>query len=170
MRDNYTESAAQVQKLAQKSAKVCGHSYVGSEHLLIGLIQEEKGTAGVILRAHHVSEEKLKLLIDQLIAPQSDAVLEEREGWTPRAEEILRDSAEIARFLDGQEIGTEHILIAILRDVECVAARLLHTLGVNLQKLYMDLATVMGLPEDKYKDLVKNARSDGAGSTPMLDQ
>ena len=68
MQENYTESARAVQKLAKKTARVCGHNYVGSEHLLIGLIKEEKGTAGAILRAHHVEEQKLMELIDRLIA------------------------------------------------------------------------------------------------------
>lgn len=171
MQDNYTQSALQVQKLAGKAAAACGHSYVGSEHLLIGLIQEKKGTAGTILRAHQVEEEKLKELIDQLIAPQNDVTLKDREGWSPRAQVILQESVEIAQFLESPETGTEHILLAILRDVECVAARLLHTLGVSLQKLYMDLTAVMGLPEDKYKELMKGARQDMSGSpTPMLDQ
>lgn len=171
MQDNYTQSAREVQKLAVKAAKSSGHSYVGSEHLLIGLVQEPKGAAGVILRAHHVEEQKLKELIDRLIAPEGNVLPANQEGWTPRALEILKDSVEAAQVLDSEQTGTEHILLAILQDVECVAARLLHTLGVNLQKLYMGLATAMGIPEDKYKELARNAKAENSsGNTRMLDQ
>lgn len=171
MRDNYTESAKQVQKLAEKAAKSCGHSYVGSEHLLIGLVQEQKGAAGAVLRAHNVEEQRLKELIDKLIAPGGSTLSAEKEGWTPRAQAILQDSIETAQFLGSEKTGTEHILLAILQDVECVAARLLHTIGVSLQKLYMDLVSVMGISEDKYKEIAQNMRMEGgSGSTPMLDQ
>ncbi len=171
MQDNFTQSARQVQKLAVKAARSCGHSYVGSEHLLIGLVQEPKGAAGAVLRAHGVDEQKLKELIDRLIAPDGSMLSAEEEGWTPRAQEILRESAEAAQFLESDQTGTEHILLAILQDVECVATRLLHTLGVSLQKLYTDLISVMGVPEDKYKEMLRGAKAETPpGATPMLDQ
>lgn len=171
MQDHYTESAREAQRLAKKTARVCGHNYVGSEHLLIGLIKEEKGTAGAILRAHHAEEEKLMELIDRLIAPAGGTALSHQDGFTPRAAALLEDSASVAQFLGDEAVGTEHILFAILRDVECVAARLLHTMGVSLQKLYADLASVMGIPEEKYKELARNGRTERSGSsTPMLDQ
>jgi ATP-dependent Clp protease ATP-binding subunit ClpC len=172
MQENYTKSAKVVQKLAAKAARDCGHSYIGSEHLLIGLVQEEQGTAGMILRNHGVEIEKLKQLIGQLIAPQDRTAVADREGLTPRAQFLLEESIELAKLLESEEIGTEHILLAILRDVDCVAARLLHTMGVNLQKLYMDLAAVMGIQEDKSRELMKMARAEAntGSTTPTLDQ
>lgn len=172
MQVNYTESARRAQKLAGKAARVCGHSYIGSEHLLIGLVQEEKGTAGMILRSHGVELQKLRELIARLIAPQEETALADREGLTPRAQALVEDSQELAQILGSGSIGTEHMLLAILRDVECVAARLLHTMGVNLQKLYGDLAAVMGISEEKSKELIKNAHGDGnsGSNTPVLDQ
>ena len=172
MQENYTESARQVQRLAKKTAKACGHSYVGSEHLLLGLVQEKNGTAGVVLRSHNVEEQKLKELIGQLIAPESQVPVAEGGDMSPRAQGILKDAEEIAQFFEHLQVGTEHILLAILRDVECVAARLLHTLGASLQKIYMDLVSIMGIPEEKYKDLLKSANAEKvSGSlTPMLDQ
>ncbi len=171
MQGNFTKSAQTVQKLAEKAARTCGHSYVGSEHLLVGLVQEEKGMAGVMLRGSHVEEKRLLELIDRLIAPESQTVTAEREGLTPRAREILRSSAEIAQLFGSEQVGTEHILLAILRDVECVAARLLHTLGVNLQKLFGELTAAMGLSEERYKELMRGMKSDAAvSSTPVLDQ
>ncbi len=172
MQDHYTKSAQAAIRFAGKAAKSSGQGYIGSEHLLLGLVQETDGAAGALLRAHGVTDEKLMGLIGRLIAPEEAVQTEEKENWTPRAQNILRDSADIAQLLGNEEIGTEHILFAILGDVECVAARLLHTLGVNLQKLYTDLVEVSGVPEEKYKDLVRIARADSNSdsATPVLDQ
>ncbi len=172
MQYHYTESAKQVQQLAKKAAKSCGHSYVGSEHLLIGLTEERHGSAGVILRANHVEREKLRALIDRLIAPEGSSALKDPEEFSPRAESILSESAELAKLFDNREIGTEHILLAMLKDIECVATRLLHTMGINLQKLFSDLIEVSGLPEEKCRELIRQVRSDDSemSATPMLDQ
>ena len=172
MQENYTESARQVQRFAKRTAKACGHGYIGSEHLLLGLVQEKNGTAGVVLRGHQVEEKKLKELIDQLVAPEGQIAVAEPGVMSPRAESILRDAEEIAQILEHQEVGTEHLLLAILRDVECVAARLLHTMGVNLQKIYTDLLSIMGIPEDKSKELLRTVmtQKDTGSLTPTLDQ
>ncbi len=172
MQNDYTESALRAQKLAKQAARACGHSYVGSEHLLLGLLRETQGTASVVLREHQVDEKKLASLIEQLIAPSLPEKGKGEENWTPRAARILRNSVEQAYMFDSREAGTEHILIAILVDVECVAARLLHTMGINIQKMYMNILDIMGVTEDKYKELARNARAgeSGQSSTPMLDQ
>lgn len=173
MQTDYTQSARKALKLAERAAKACHHSYVGSEHLLLGLVQEPDGTAGVILRNHKVEGKKLSELIAKLVAPDQ-IVLSPEEGWSPRAQGILRDAEELAHFFEHREIGTEHILFAILRDVECVATRLLHTLGVNLQKLCTDIVDVAGLPEDRYRELIRQAKAGAeegiSGNTPTLDQ
>lgn len=173
MQTDYTQSARKALKLAERAAKSCHHSYVGSEHLLLGLVQEPDGTAGVILRNHKVEAKKLSELIAKLVAPDQ-IVLSAEEGWSPRAQGILRDAEELAHFFEHKEIGTEHILFAILRDVECVATRLLHTLGVNLQKLCTDIVDVAGLPEDRYRELIRQAKAGAeegvSGNTPTLDQ
>ena len=173
MQTDYTQSAQRALKLAERAAKSCHHSYVGSEHLLLGLVQEPDGTAGVILRNHKVEEKKLSELIAKLIAPEQ-TTLTAQEGWSPRAMSILHDAEELAHFFENKEIGTEHLLFAVLRDVECVATRLLHTLGVNLQKLCTDIVDVAGLPEDRYRELIRQAKAGAeegiSGNTPTLDQ
>lgn len=173
MQIEYTRSAMEVLHLAKRTAKMCGHSYAGSEHLLVGLVKEQEGTAGVILRARKVEEKKLMELIDRLIAPER-MENKPQERWSPRAESILKDSEEVAHFLESDTVGTEHILLAILRDVECVAARLLHTLGIAIPRLYADIAGVIGMEDEKYKELVRQAKeasdSDSVSTTPMLDQ
>jgi ATP-dependent Clp protease ATP-binding subunit ClpC len=174
MQMEYTESALQAQKLARRAAKQYGHGYVGSEHLLLGLLRESKGTAGIVLREHHVEETKLTGLIDSLIAPSLLDAASGMQDWSPRAEAILDSSMEQARVFESRMVGTEHILIAILMDVECVAARLLHTMGVNLQKMYMDILDILGVSEDKYREIARNAKaaaeSGQASATPFLDQ
>ncbi|MCC8136582.1 MAG: ATP-dependent Clp protease ATP-binding subunit [Clostridiales bacterium] len=172
MQHDYTESARNAQRLAEQAAKRCGHSYIGSEHLLIGLIQEPKGSAGVILRENQVDSQKLISLIDRLISPEGATVGKEPKGLTPRAESILEESAGLARFFDSSQIGTEHMLLAMLKDVECVATRLLHTMGISIQKLFQDLVEVTGLPEERYREFVRQVRQDtgGGSQTPMLDQ
>ncbi len=172
MQYQFTESAKQAQILAKQAAKTCGHSYVGSEHLLIGLTEEKKGSAGVILRANHVETKKLLSLIDQLIAPEGSTALMDPGDFSPRAQSILEESGELARLFENREIGTEHILLAMLRDIECVATRLLHTMEINLQKLFTDLIEVSGIPEEKYNELARQIKSEEeeASATPMLDQ
>ncbi|MCD7714862.1 MAG: ATP-dependent Clp protease ATP-binding subunit [Lachnospiraceae bacterium] len=172
MQMDFTDSARKARRLAEQAARRLGHSHIGSEHLLIGLLQEQEGSAGVILRENQVDVEKTISLIDRLIAPEGSTAVKEPEGLTPRAESVLEDSAEMARFFDCRQIGTEHILLAMLKDVECVATRLLHTMGINLQKLFQDLVEVTGLPEERYREFMRQVRSESGGGTqtPMLDQ
>lgn len=173
MLEQFTESGKQALKLAKQTAKACHHSYIGSEHLLLGLLKEPRGTAGAVLRECQIGEEKLMELISQLIAPEGGVTVADREGYTPRAEGILHNAVEEAHLYGCDQAGTEHILLAILKDVECVAARLLHTMGVNLQKLYRRIIEIMGIDDERYKDLMKNTRSAGevqSAATPILDQ
>lgn len=173
MLEQFTDSAREALRLAKQTARACHHSYIGSEHLLLGLLKEPKGTAGVVLKESQVEEEKLTELIRQLIAEDGAVKLADREGYTPRAEGILHNSIEEARMFGSEKAGTEHILLAILKDVECVAARLLHTMGVNLQTVYGKILDIMGVEDDRYQDLMRNVRSAGeasGGLTPVLDQ
>lgn len=173
MPEQFTDSAKEALRLAKQTARACRHSYIGSEHLLLGLLKEPKGTAGVILKESGVEEEKLTELIGKLIAQDGAVVTADREGYTPRAEGILRNSIEEARMFGSEKAGTDHILLAIIKDVECVAARLLHTMGVNLQTVYGKLLDIMGVDDERYQDLMRNVRSAGEtfpGATPILDQ
>ena len=84
-----------------------------------------------------MNQEKLLELIEKLVAPSSDVLLEEPQGYTPRARQVLAVAEAEAEQMDSEEIGTEHLLIAMLKEYDCVGARLLHTLGINIQKLYV---------------------------------
>lgn len=172
MREQYTENARKALELARKAADKYGHGYVGSEHLLLGLIEEEKGTAAMVLSESGVDEDKLLELIEKLIAPEGNVKEAWREGYTPRARALLEGSLREASLFHMDQVGTEHILITMIKDGECVATRLLHTLGINIQKLYMAVLETMGIEEEMYKELAQGAKAakNRQGTTPTLDQ
>ena len=173
--EQYTKNAVEAIKLAEKAAKSHNHQYIGSEHLLLGLLKEGEGTASQVLLESGVEEEKLESLIEELIAPEGGVALASREGYTPRAQAILENSIREAEMFHMQEAGTEHILITIIKDAECVATRLLHTMGINLQKMYMAILDSMGIAEDMYRELAQSAKAarrgeQAGGTTPTLEQ
>lgn len=173
MRDQFTEQAKQALKQAEKTAKLCKHNYIGTEHLLLGLLKSVDGTAGAVLLEAGVDEKKLMSLIDRLIAPQSGVIFAEKQKFSPRAEKILDESRGEAAAFESQLVGTEHILLAMLKDADCVATRLLHTMEINIQKLFGDVLVAMGedarfSPEDIQSGRVM--RTGEGGATPTLDQ
>ena len=144
MKQGFTNEALSAIEKSKKTAGYCRQNYVGTEHLLAGLLNTVEGTASIVLSEAGVVPEKLMKLIDRLIAPQGNvAVIDDRE-FSPRAQEILDESQRIAGEFDWDEAGTEHILLALLGDPDCVAARLLHTMGIDLRKLYADTLVAMG--------------------------
>jgi ATP-dependent Clp protease ATP-binding subunit ClpC len=159
----YTQKAEETLKQAKKVSAQLKHSYIGTEHILIGLLRVKDGTAGQLLAGAGVAEKGLVDMIDQLIAPQG-VVLERGQDYTPRAKKILEDAATEARRFHEELVGTEHILIAILKDGDCVASRLLNTMNVRLKELYTALVNAMGEKANDYRD---DSRSRG---TQTLDQ
>ena len=173
MSDHYTASAAKVLQLAGQIAKECRHSYIGTEHLLLALLREPEGTAGTVLREFAVDETKTRQLIDQLIAPERSAGTAGQEGFTPRVQGILKNADEEAAALGMHKTGTEHLLIALLEDVECIAARLMHTMEINIQGMYKRLLDISDAPEERSRDLMRNIRTAGEeqyAATTALDQ
>lgn len=171
MRGQFTEYANRALDQAQKRAKEYGTGYIGSEHLLLGLLMEPDGAAGIVLREMGVETEKLVELVSKLIVPEGE--LKESGGYTPRAVRILENAGREAVALQMGKVGTEHILMAMIKDSECVATRLLHTMGVNLQKLYTAILDSMGVEEEVYREMAQNARNakgSSGSATPMLDQ
>ena len=158
---------------AQNTAARLGHPYIGSEHLLIGLLTEKDGTASRLLREFQVDAKKAEELIDSLITPRRGDLLQEKPGYTPRLQNILHNAAQEAQLLSLDRIGTEHLLLALLEDVECVGARLLHTMQVDLQKLFRTLLDILDAPEERSRDLMRNIRTAGdefGTDTQVLDQ
>lgn len=161
---NYTDKAKRALDLAQKMSVKLAHPYTGTEHILLGLLTESTGAAGQVLSGAGVTEQGLIDMIRQLIAPEGNTALQERHDFTPRAKKILEDAASEAKRFHEERIGTEHILIAILKDGECVGSRLLNTMNIRLRDLYVELITAMGEKASEYREDVR-----GRG-TQTLDQ
>ncbi|MDD6810331.1 MAG: ATP-dependent Clp protease ATP-binding subunit [Lachnospiraceae bacterium] len=166
MQPKYTEKAKKALAYADKAARNMQQSYVGTEHILLGLLQEKSGVAAIVLENNGVYEHRLKEIIKDLIAPESSVILAERDGYSPRAELILEEAHKQAERFKSDQTGTEHILLAILKDGENVAVRLLSTMGASIQKLYVDVLTAMGEDKTLYKeDLGKKQNKKKGGST-----
>ena len=170
MKEQYSKLASKALKLAEHTAKRCSHNYVGTEHLLAGLLAVQEGTAGHLLIEAGVSQEKLLELIEKLVAPSSDVLLAEPQGYTPRAKQVLFAAEAEAERMQSREIGTEHLLLAMLKEYDCVGARLLHTLGINIQKLYIEIMKAMGIEGNFNQNSLKEDIQSSAGNTPMLNQ
>ena len=148
------------------------YNYVGTEHILAGLLKEGSGVAAEVLSANGVELSKLLQLMEELISTGADTLVVERDGYSPRTQHILDKSAEEAKKLGYDEIGSEHILLSIIKEGDCAASRLLNTMGINLQKLFTDVLGAMGEDAAKYREEFnksKNAAKSGS-ATPTLDQ
>ncbi len=165
----FTDKAKTALHLASKAAKDLHQNYVGSEHLLVGLAKERTGVAAKVLLENGVDEIQLNSMIKDLIAPEGNLLVDERDGYSPRATKILEESHRIAEKYHSAMTGTEHILLALIREGENVGLRLLNTIGINIQKLYMDTLIAMGEDVSQHKDdLTKNRnkkKKDGATTT-----
>jgi ATP-dependent Clp protease ATP-binding subunit ClpC len=147
------------------------HNYIGTEHLLLGLLREGTGVAALVLMGNGVEEDKLEELIRDLIAPSSDVMVVERDGYSPKTQKVLERAAAEAEHFRSEQIGTEHLLIAILKEVDCAASRLLNTMGVNIQKLYADILMAMGEDASQYRDEFPGSRpgKKSRNATATLD-
>ena len=159
---NYTTQAQEVLKLAAESAKLMQHPYIGTEHLLIGLSKIYSGVAGQVLDMNGVKEEDMLKIMNELVTPPEDMEISGKPMESPRLQFILEEAAEEAQHLKAKEVGTEHLLLAVLNDADCVASRILQTLNVNMQKLYQDIMLAVGADINEYmSDLQGEGRKKG---------
>ena len=168
----YTDKAKRALDIGNRLSKSMHYNYVGTEHILAGLLKEGTGVAAEVLIANGVELSKLLQMIEELISTGEETLVAERDGYSPRTQHILEKSAEEAYKLGYESIGTEHILLAILKEGDCAASRLLNTMGVNPQKLFTDVLGAMGEDPAKYRDEYaksRNAARNGS-ATPTLDQ
>lgn len=171
MNDRFTENARDAIKSATDTAYRLSHNYIGTEHLLIGLLRAD-GVASKVLEANGVDEEKVLELVNQLIAPNTTVSTLVSNGFTGRAKNIIEQSGREARRMNVSMIGTEHILIALIKESDCIAVRLLNTLGINIQKLYMDTLASAGVDINSAKTeyAMSKGKNKGKSQTPTLDQ
>lgn len=172
MYDKFTENAKNAINLAREVAYRLSHNYIGTEHLLIGLLEVE-GVASKVLEENGVTVQKVLELVNQLIAPNNGVEMMDGGSFTPRSKRILDQSYKEAAKLKAQLVGTEHILIALIKESDCIAVRLLNTLGVNVQKVYIDILTASGIDVSAAKNEYsagKGKQKGKASATPTLDQ
>lgn len=167
MQKNFTKQAEKVMETARSLAKDLNHPYVGTEHLLLALRQEYSGVAGQILAMHKIEEEKIMKIIHELISPTEEMKVKRTIELSPRLEYLLENAYREAVRQKSDKIGTEHMLLAILKDVDCVAARTLVTLNVNLSKLQNDILESVGLDPREYAE---ENRESGNFQNGILEQ
>ena len=167
----YTDKAKKAISYANRLSKSMQCNYVGTEHILAGLLREGSGVAAEVLAANNIELDKLLELINELVAPGEDIVVLDRDGETPRTQAVLERAEEIAERFDCDEIGTEHLLLSMIKEGDCAACRLLNTMGANPQKLFVDILGAMGEDPARYRDEIQRGRADNSASlTPTLDQ
>lgn len=166
MQSGYTKKSEEVLQYATETAFELGHGNVGSEHILIGMLRTTDCLANTVLVENEVDIDRVIDVVNQLITPDNIVGVREPGGYTPRAVRILDNASREARRYKADLIGTEHILIGMLKETDSVATRLLVTLGVNIQKMYVDLMISMGEDSRNYKDEIgKNSRKKGKATT-----
>ena len=173
MQEKFTRQAKAALKLAESTARSWKHSYIGTEHILVGLLDEQEGTAGKILEEFGVDREKLESLITKLIAPSGVLVAEKSAGYSPRAQKVREQAVKEAEKQKEDLAGTEHLLLAMLKETDCVGTRLLYTMGVNIQKLYSAVLAAAGIDTNAIPEelqMPKNQKGKQGSTTPTLDQ
>ena len=170
MRPQFTDKAKMALTLAERAARNLKQSYVGTEHILFGLLRENTGVAATVLMENGVELQQLKELIKDLIAPESTVMLAERDGYSPRAEKVLEEAHRQAERFHSDKTGTEHILLAVLKEGENVAVRLLNTMGVSIQKLYVEVLTAMGEDKSLYKEDLGKKQNKKKNAVSTLEQ
>ena len=142
--NQFTIQAQRAIQLALESAEELHHSYVGTEHLLLGLRRENTALAAKALAANGIEEDKILEMISKFISPDGNVSVTDRSGYTPGARRIMEASFQEAQQAHSALIGTEHILLSILKDPNCAAARIINTLGGSAQRIYQQIMAAMG--------------------------
>ena len=176
MRNKFTKQAQTALTLAKAAAIDFELGYIGTEHLLLGLLSETEGTAGRVLEEFQVDGKKLVELIDKLVTPAevgNVTEIEMKPPYSPRTEKVLKSAVAEAQNSGCEKAGTEHLLLAMLRETDCVGTRLLYTMGVNIQKLYAAVLGAMGYDNESIQEEFQAAKAMqnlGGSPTPALDQ
>ena len=166
----YTEQAKEALRLSRTIAKELHHPYIGTEHLLLALQKVFTGVAGQVLAMNRVDEERLVQVINELVTPVAGIQTIDSRSIknSPRLEFVLEESKIEAVRVHADKIGTEHMLLALVHDADCVAARILQTLNISLQKISQDIWLVSGVdPREMMEDMAADA---GGRKDSVLDQ
>lgn len=165
MENRYTKQAREALDAAEVYAKELKHPYIGTEHLLMGLRTSISGVAAQVFEMNGLREEDVRKVVGELVSRVGDEPFSGRPKESPRLKFILEEGWKMAERFRMPEVGTEHLLLAIVRDTDCVAARILITLNINLQKIMQDCLTTIGENPKALSD-----RGDGTGKGSVLEQ
>lgn len=141
--DKFTERARRVLSLAQEEAQRFQHNYIGTEHLLLGLVREGEGVAAKVLHDLGVDLQKVRSSVEDIIG-RGDRIVQGEIGLTPRAKRVIELAVDEARRMNHHYIGTEHLLLGLIREGEGIAAGVLESLGVTLEKARRQTARRLG--------------------------
>ncbi len=170
MESKFTLMASEVLKLAKRTARSLKLNYVGTEHLLMGLILEDGCVASRILIDNGIDENRMMDMIRDLIVPDSTVRTLDRDGFSPRAEKVLEEAHKMAERFHADKTGTEHILLALIKEGENVAVRLISTLNVPVQKIYAETLAAMGEDPNLVREDLgkKSAGTSKSGKKPGI--
>ena len=167
---NFTEIATKALSYAKDEAIKAGLGSIGTEHLLLGLLKATESAASRVLENNGVTYDAVKTMISEQIAPEKALLVKDKGLYTPKAMQILRASEDEARHFKDTEIGCEHILLAILTEGDNLALRILNSLNVNPQKMFVDTLAAMGNEIDEIKEEIRayEAYNSDADMKPSL--
>ena len=166
----FTDKARTALLLAEKTASRMSTGYVGTEHILVGLLKENTGVASKVLKENGAEESKVVEMIQELIVPDVTVAIKEKGNYSPRARKVVEEAHRQADRFRAERTGTEHLLLALLKEGENVAIRLLNTLGISIQKLYADTLIAMGEDGNLYKEDLGRKQSRKSRHTSALEQ
>jgi ATP-dependent Clp protease ATP-binding subunit ClpC len=144
--ERFTERAKQVVVLAQDEARALSHNYIGTEHILLGLLREEEGLAARVLESLDITVEEVRAQVARIIGPGDEPIVSGQIPFTPRAKKVLELSLREALSLKHNYIGTEHILLGLVRENEGVAARILLDFDADAEKIRNEIMRVLSGP------------------------
>ena len=170
MQSPYTEKAKSVLQRAAKAARKSGQGYIGTEHILLGLYREESSVASRVLAENGLDESRLLQLIQDYIVPEVSVIIKERESYSPKAKILLEEAGRQAERFHSDFVGTEHLLLAMIKESDNVAVRLLTTMGMSAQKIYADTLYAIGEDPNLYKTDLAKGRGQQKKKGSTLEQ
>src|SRR2546429_3310206 len=177
MYERFTDRARKVMQLANQEAQRFNHEYIGTEHILLGLVKDGSGVAANVLKNLDIDLRKIRLEVEKIVqtGPGSEMVTMGKLPQTPRAKKVIEYSIEEARNLNHNYVGTEHLLLGLLREQEGVAAQVLMNLGLKLEDVREEVLNLLGhnMPNESEAGGGggggERAASKGKSKTPALD-
>jgi len=165
MFNRFTERARKVILLAKEDAKRFNHDYIGTEHILLGLVREGEGVAAAVLASFGLTSDKIRIEVEKLVQPGPSTVISGDLPFTPKAKKVMELATEEARALGHNYIGTEHLLLGLIREGEGVASQVLMNLGMELERVREEVMNLLGsaIPGYEMGQKVSHAK------TPALD-